>query len=111
MERRPGVRRTISCSARSRNGFITISPASRPAGPGFKKIIINPQPVGDLTWVKASYDSIRGKIVSDWKRDGGKFTLNVTIPPNTTATVLVPAKSAEAVTESRVTAGGLRTKE
>jgi alpha-L-rhamnosidase len=33
-----------------------------PAGPGFKKIIINPQPVGDVKWVKAGYDSIRGKM-------------------------------------------------
>jgi alpha-L-rhamnosidase len=70
-----------------------------PTGPGFKNIIINPQPVGDITWVKASYDSIRGKIVSDWKRNGDRFTLNVTIPANTTATVYMPAKSAESVTE------------
>jgi hypothetical protein len=70
-----------------------------PAGPGFKKIIINPQPVGDVTWAKASYDSIRGKIVSGWKRDGDKFTLNVTIPANTTAMVFMPAKTAESVTE------------
>jgi len=70
------------------------------AGPGFKKIIINPQPVGDITWVKASYKSIRGPIVSDWNRDGDRFTLNVTIPANTTATVYVPARSAEVVTES-----------
>ena len=34
-----------------------------PANAGFKKIIINPQPVGDVTWVKAGYDSIHGKIV------------------------------------------------
>ena len=64
-----------------------------PDSAGFKKIIINPQPVGDVTWAKASYNSIRGKIVSDWKRDSGKFTLQVTIPANTTATVFVPAKS------------------
>jgi hypothetical protein len=70
-----------------------------PAGPGFKKIIIRPQPVGDLTWARASYDSIRGKITSDWKRAGGKFTLNVTIPANTTATVFIPAASVETVTE------------
>jgi hypothetical protein len=69
-------------------------------GNGFKQIIIAPQPVGDVTWVKASYNSIRGKIVSDWKRDGGKFTLAVTIPPNTTATVIMPAASAGAVTEN-----------
>jgi hypothetical protein len=71
-----------------------------PAGPGFKKIIIRPQPVGDLQWVKASYQSIRGEIVSDWENRGGKFKLGVTIPANTAATVYVPAKSAAAVTES-----------
>jgi hypothetical protein len=68
-----------------------------PGSAGFKEIIINPQPVGDVTWVNASYNSIRGKIVSDWKRDGGKFTLKVSIPANTTATVFVPAQSASAV--------------
>ncbi len=64
----------------------------RSGGNGFKQIVIAPQPVGDVTWVKASYNSIRGRIVSDWKRRGDKFTLRVTIPPNTTATVFVPAK-------------------
>jgi alpha-L-rhamnosidase len=68
-----------------------------PDSAGFKKIVINPQPVGDVTWVKAGYNSIRGKIVSDWKRSGGKFTLNVSIPANTSATVYVPAQSAAAV--------------
>ncbi|MDR3457422.1 MAG: family 78 glycoside hydrolase catalytic domain [Verrucomicrobiae bacterium] len=70
----------------------------RSGGNGFKKIIIAPQPVGDVTWAKASYDSIRGKIVSDWKRDSEGFTLNVTIPANTTATVLVPCKPGAHVT-------------
>ena len=73
---------------------------SDPAGPGFKKIIINPQPVGDLKWVKASYNSIHGAIVCDWKREGETFTLKLSIPANTTATVFVPAKSAEGVSES-----------
>ncbi len=71
-----------------------------PAGPGFKKIIIHPQPVGDISWVKASYKSIRGKIVSDWKIRDNKFTLRVKIPANTTATIYLPAKSAESVTEN-----------
>jgi hypothetical protein len=71
-----------------------------PDSAGFKKIVIDPHPVGNVTWTKASYNSVRGKIVSDWKRDGKVFTLNMTIPPNTTATVFVPAKSEESVTES-----------
>ena len=70
-------------------------------GNGFKKIIIAPQPVGDVTWAKCSYNSIRGKIVSDWKitksGDRKKFTLHISIPANTTAEVFIPATSTEAV--------------
>ena len=76
-----------------------------PAGPGFKKIVIHPQPVGDLTWVRASYDSIRGRIVSSWKREGGKFTLEITIPANTTATVFLPARDGGEVLEGGRPAG------
>ncbi len=70
------------------------------SGPGFKKIIIKPAVVGDLTWVKCSYDSIHGRIVSNWKREGNQLTMDVTIPINTTATVYVPTKDAAGVTES-----------
>jgi hypothetical protein len=75
-----------------------------PGSAGFKKIAIRPAVVGDVTWVKASYNSIRGKIVAGWKRDGKKFSLNLTIPPNTAATVFLPAPSADAVRESGVAA-------
>ncbi len=71
-----------------------------PGSAGFKAIVINPQPVGDVTWTKASYDSIRGKIASGWKREGHNFELEIAIPPNTTGTVFVPASSAEVVIES-----------
>jgi hypothetical protein len=73
--------------------------SSDPAGPGFKRIIIRPQPVGDLTWVKASYDSTHGRIASDWEKNGGAFTLHLEVPVNTTATVYLPARNAGAVTE------------
>ena len=42
-----------------------------PDAVGFDKIIIRPQPVGDLQWVKASYDSVHGKVVSEWSREAG----------------------------------------
>ena len=70
------------------------------AGPGFKKVIIKPAAVGDLTWVKCSYDSIHGRITSDWKCQGGKMTMEIAVPANTSATVYVPAKDAAGVTES-----------
>ena len=71
-----------------------------PAAPGFKKIIIRPTMVGDVTWVKCEYDSNYGWIASNWTREGNKVSMDVTIPPNTTATVFVPAKDAADVTES-----------
>ena len=71
-----------------------------PAAPGFKDILIKPAIVGDLTWVKSHHDSPYGRIVSNWKREGDKLTMEVTIPVNTTATIYVPAKNAAAVTES-----------
>ena len=71
-----------------------------PTGPGFKKIIIKPSIIGDLTWVKCGYDSIHGHIGSNWQRERNKLTMEVAIPPNTTATIYVSAKDATAVTES-----------
>jgi alpha-L-rhamnosidase len=71
-------------------------------GLGFKRIIIHPEivnPKNGFDWVKASYNSIRGKITSEWKLNHDQFQLNVTIPGNCTATVYVPAKDAANVTE------------
>ncbi len=71
-----------------------------PAQPGFKHIIMHPTPVGDLTYVKASHKSPYGEIARDWRRDADRFTWNVTIPVNTTATLYVPAGDAASVKES-----------
>lgn len=72
----------------------------RPEAPGFAKIGIKPYPVGDLTWAKAAYPSIRGEIRSEWTKKNGVFTLSVTIPANTTATVYMPTTDADSVMES-----------
>jgi alpha-L-rhamnosidase len=70
-----------------------------PERPGFKHVILRPRPVGDLTFVRASHRSLYGPIVSDWKIDGGAFRWTVAVPANTTATVYVPAKDVNSVTE------------
>jgi alpha-L-rhamnosidase len=67
------------------------------AEPGFRKIIIKPQPAGDMKWAKGSYSSIRGKIVSDWKIEGDTCTLSVEIPANTSANVFVKTTNPEKV--------------
>jgi alpha-L-rhamnosidase len=71
-----------------------------PDKPGFRHSIIRPYPAGDLTFVTGTHKTMYGALNSSWKRGQGQFTLDVTVPANTTATVWVPAKDASAVTES-----------
>lgn len=70
-----------------------------PEHPGFRHFVISPHPVADLTWVKAEHECPYGTIRSAWRLEGGKLTLQVTVPPNTTATIRVPAKDPVSVTE------------
>ena len=71
-----------------------------PDKPGFRHIIIHPHVGGGLTSASADLASIRGRIVSAWTVKDGVFTLNVTIPANTTATVFLPTTDAKSITES-----------
>jgi alpha-L-rhamnosidase len=76
-----------------------------PEGPGFSKIIIKPEVVGDVTWAKASCQSVRGTVATEWRIEAGKLELDIAIPVNSTATVFIPAPDAKAVTESGKPAG------
>ncbi len=61
-----------------------------PLEAGYKQIKIAPQVRQPLTSAEASVNSPYGKIVSSWKMNGNEFQLNVVIPPNTTAKVIIP---------------------
>jgi len=71
-----------------------------PAVPGYKHIIIHPQPGGELTFASAKHHSMYGDIESTWNIDETHFTLNMSIPPNTTGTVFLPSAQLEQVTEN-----------
>ena len=71
-----------------------------PAHPGFQRFLIKPEVVGDLTWVKARHVSPYGRIVSDWKKEGDRFSLDLTVPPNSTAEVSLPTDHPDSVAES-----------
>jgi alpha-L-rhamnosidase len=58
---------------------------------GFRKIIIAPNPVGDITWTRARHRSVRGDIACSWKFDADGFSLDVEIPAGARARVLLPA--------------------
>jgi len=78
-------------------GFGGIRPD--PDSPGMKKFIIKPAVVGDLEWADVSHQSIYGDIVCNWKVNKSKGTFDIEIPPNTEATVYIPANNANSVSE------------
>ena len=73
------------------NSLVGIRPSTTPKQ-GYQKFIIAPQPVGDLKYVKASYETLYGTINVDWTCENGTFTLNVSVPVNTTAVVYLPGE-------------------
>ncbi|OJF12589.1 family 78 glycoside hydrolase catalytic domain [Couchioplanes caeruleus] len=69
-----------------------------PAAPGYQRLLIAPKPGGTLTAATTSLITGYGETRTQWTRSGGRLTLTVVVPPNTTATIEVPASSPTAVT-------------
>ena len=61
-----------------------------PTTPGFKTFTVHPHAVGDLSYVKASHETLYGTIVVEWKWENERFSLFVRVPVNTKATVILP---------------------
>lgn len=68
--------------------------------PGFAEFTVKPQPAGNLQWVKSSFESINGPIVSRWEKADSHFTLQVEVPVNTHAVIYVPSGERSVITES-----------
>jgi alpha-L-rhamnosidase len=75
--------------------------------PGFKKFILQPEPdpTGVMSSAEGYYDSVYGRISSGWKVSGKVLNYRATVPANTTATLYLPAASAQAVKEGGKDAG------
>jgi hypothetical protein len=71
-----------------------------PAQPGFQHAILRPFIPPDMDSLAARSDSSHGTISIRWKKAGGAVSLEVAIPPNTTATLFLPTEKPDAVTES-----------
>ena len=67
--------------------------------PGYKRIKIHPHIGGGLTNASASLQTYYGKVSSGWKIDGNKIVLDIEIPANTQATVILPVSNADLVKE------------
>ena len=73
-----------------------------PQDPGFRHVVMRPTLVGGLQSVKATHKSPYGLIESEWKNSAGRFTWNIRMPVNSTATVFIPARSVEDIMESGI---------
>ncbi len=76
---------------------------------GFERLRIAPTPVGDLKEAAGFFDGPRGRIDVKWNKDGGKsaapcaacsFSLDVTIPADTTADIVLPKDLGTLISES-----------
>lgn len=59
---------------------------------GYQKFVVAPKPVGDLKYIKSSYETLYGTIAVDWTHEDGTFTLNISVPVNTTAIIYLPGE-------------------
>lgn len=71
-----------------------------PAHAGYRRFVIKPHLVGDVTFAKTSMESLYGTIVSNWTRKNGTMTLHVEVPPNSTATIHLPTGDRASIRES-----------
>ncbi len=68
--------------------------------PGYKKMIIRPQPGKVMTYAKVEFQSIYGLIKLSWKVKDGLFFMEVLIPANTEAEVWLPTDDVNSIQES-----------
>ena len=62
-----------------------------PLEPGYSRVLIAPQPGGDIRWARSSLETRHGKISVSWSRDGeGPIELDVAVPEGVTALVRLP---------------------
>ena len=71
-----------------------------PERPGYKHVLIQPHPGGGLTQLRAGLNTMYGTVASAWEMRDGQYTLEVTVPPNASATVRLPRATLDQVTES-----------
>ena len=70
-----------------------------PDRPGFAHVRLRPHPSRRLGSVRASFESLHGRVASAWEWSGDTLRWNVVVPANTDATVCVPTSDPASVRE------------
>jgi alpha-L-rhamnosidase len=78
-----------------------------PTQPGYKHIIVRPQPGGELTTACGRLKTLYGEVVSEWSIENQAFSLTVVVPPNASATVYLPAQGIDMIILNGETTSGV----
>ncbi len=78
----------------------------RPATVGYRHILIAPEMVAGLHWVEASVRTIRGTVATSWVDAPGMVSLDVTIPANSDAEIVIPLEHQMTMQEVTVRESG-----
>ena len=69
-----------------------------PDNPGFREFILNPSTPEGLDYIKSTYQSPYGEIVSNWKKlSSGSYVYEFEIPKGSTANVSLPSSSSQKI--------------
>ena len=68
---------------------------------GENHFTIAPRPGGHFTYAKARYDSVYGTVESSWHKKDGTLTLDITVPTNCTAEIVLPNEETKTVCSGR----------
>ncbi len=61
-----------------------------PAEPGYRRLLIAPQPISGLDWAATRHETPYGLASAEWRRVDGQIEVRAVVPPNTSAHVILP---------------------
>jgi alpha-L-rhamnosidase len=97
------------CGAKSRNRQSIRRHRGSATAPGYEKIELRPEvPAAGIDRVSISCESVRGTITSQWRKQANGLEMEITVPPNATGVVYVPASEKAKVTSNATRGAGKR---
>ena len=98
---RPGVNSTITHDGSVRSWLYRWLGIVHPAGAGFSRFSVNPEILDGLDWVKASLETVKGRIRVEWERRKGTLHLLVEVPVGSQAEIGIPCAGWGVIREGR----------
>ena len=77
-----------------------------PGSVAYRELLLRPTPGERLTWARAQQETVRGAVACGWSIADGRITVNVTVPPGSTAVLEIPTPEPDSVRESDAPAAG-----